>query len=636
MSQETFAFQTEVGRLLNIVAHSLYTHKEIFLRELISNASDACDRLRYAALSNPTLIAADHGFQISLAVDQEDRTLSVSDNGIGMNRQDLLDTLGTIARSGTQDFLSHMTGDGAKDLSLIGQFGVGFYSAFVVADRVEVTTRKAGEDQAWLWASTGEGSFTIDSAERPVCGTTVSLHLKPDASEFLEPARLRSVVRTYSDHIGFPIVLVGEGEGGGETLNAASALWTRPKSEISADQYREFYHHVAHAFDDPWLTIHNSVEGLVSYTNLLFVPSTPPFDLFDIERKARVKLYVRRVYITDECEGLFPSYLRFFRGVVDSEDLPLNISRETFQHDPKLAKIRSGLVKRCLDEIGKKAAAEPDTYPQLWDAFGAVLKEGLYEDFENRDKLLDLCRFRTSDSDGLVSLAEYVERMKPGQTSIYTINGDDAAKLRASPQLEGFTAKGVEVLLLTDPIDEFWISAVRNYGDKPFQSVTSDSVDLSGIEAAGSEAETATAEAETPAAPEADTETLVTALSETLGDRVKSVRVSKRLTDSAACLVSADGDVGLHLEKLLRQHGRLADDSAPKRILEINPKHPLIRRMAALAAGNGGEDDLRDAAFLLLDQARIAEGDPPVDAHDFARRLTTVLERVLPIEPARL
>jgi molecular chaperone HtpG len=358
MAQETFTFQTEVGRLLDIVAHSLYSHKEIFLRELISNASDACDRLRYAAITEPGLIEGETEFKIRLDVDKDARSLKVSDNGIGMNHQDLIETLGTIARSGTQAFVSQLTGDAKKDVALIGQFGVGFYSAFMVAEKIEVLTRKAGEDKAWLWASDGGGQFTIDEAVRDGRGTTVTIHLNKDGDEFTEEARLRGIVKKYSDHIGFPIVI--EKDDKPETLNAASSLWTRPKKDITPDQYKEFYHHVGHTFDDPWLTLHNAVEGVLSYTSLLFVPSTPPFDLFHPDRKSHVKLYVNRVFITDDCEGLLPSYLRFLRGIVDSEDLPLNISRETFQRDPRLAKIRSGMVKRVLDELAKKAKGPPE------------------------------------------------------------------------------------------------------------------------------------------------------------------------------------------------------------------------------------------------------------------------------------
>src|SRR5512134_1086151 len=504
MAQETFTFQTEVGRLLDIVAHSLYSHKEIFLRELISNASDACDRVRYAALTNPQLTEGDGDLRIRILVDRGARTLAVADNGIGMSREDLIETLGTIARSGTQAFLSQLTGDGKKDLALSGQFGVGFYSSFMVAKRVDVLTRKAGEAQGWLWSSDGKGAFTIEEAERARRGTTVTLHLADDTDEFLEESRIRQIVKTYSDHIGFPVFL-GDSETA-PTLNAASSLWTLPKKDITPEQYKEFYHHVGHAFDDPWLTIHNTVEGVVSYISLLFVPTTAPFDLFDPQRKGRVKLYVRRVFITDDSEGLLPPYLRFLRGVVDSEDLPLNISRETFQHDPRLAKIRSRLVKRVLDELTKKAEEAPDEYAAFWDNFGPVLKEGIYEEFENRDRLLALARFRSTATDELTSLDAYVERMKPGQDAIYTISGENVNALGRSPQLEGFKAKGIEVLLLTDPIDELWVPSVRSYKDKPFKSAAGAEADLSKI--AAPEADETPAEPQTKA-PDADLQRLV-------------------------------------------------------------------------------------------------------------------------------
>lgn len=628
MTEETFTFQTEVNRLLDIVAHSLYTHKEIFLRELISNASDACDRLRYAAITEPELAAGDAEFKIRLIAEKDARTLTVADNGIGMNRQELLDNLGTIARSGTQAFASGLTGDARKDVALIGQFGVGFYSAFMVADRIEVITRRAGEDKAWRWASDGKGSFTIDEAERDGRGTNVILHLKPDESEFLEEFRLRHVVKTYSDHIGFPILL-GPGMPGeaAEPINAASSLWTRPKQDVTPEQYKEFYHHVGHTFDEPWLTLHNKVEGaVISYTSLLFVPSAAPFDLFNPERKGHVKLYVKRVFITDDCEGLLPPYLRFLRGVVDSEDLPLNISRETFQHDPRLAKMRSGLVKRVLDELGKKAEAEPESYETFWKAFGAVLKEGIYEDFENRDRILPLTRFRSTAGDGLVSLDTYVGRMKDGQDVIYYMTGDEVETVRRSPQLEGFKARGVEVLLLTDPIDEFWIPGIGKYKDKPFKSAASAGAELGKIAAAESEA----APGDGPEGVAEGMDGLVAALKSALDGRVKDVRVSERLTESAVCLVAAEGDMDMHLEKLLRQHRHLDAGLVSGRILEINPRHSLIRHLSALAGkGDGAQSDLADAAHLLLDQARIVEGEPVGDVVQFSRRLASVMEKGL-------
>ncbi|MFO1155000.1 MAG: molecular chaperone HtpG [Rhodospirillales bacterium] len=621
MDQEAFAFQTEVGRLLDIVAHSLYSHKEIFLRELISNASDACDRLRYQAITDPHLTEGDPEFRIRLIVDKEQRRLSVEDNGVGMNRQDLIDTLGTIARSGTQSFLGQLTGDAKKDVALIGQFGVGFYSAFMVADRVDVLTRRAGEDTGWQWSSDGKGSFTITAAERPSRGTTVTLHLAENESELLEAHRLRQIVKTYSDHIGFPILL-GEG-GGAEKINAAASLWTLPKKEISDEAYKEFYHHVGHAFDDPWLTIHAVAEGIVSYTCLLFVPSDTPFDLFDPERKGRIRLYVNRVFITDNCEGLLPPYLRFLRGVVDSADLPLNISRETFQRDPRLAKIRSGLVKRVFDELSKKADDAPDEYEHFWGTFGAVLKEGLYEDYENRDRLLGLARFRSTAGEGWTSLAGYVERMKPAQDAIFTISGEAAASLAASPQLEGFRAKGVEVLLLTDPIDEFWVTAVRSFQDKPFKSAAGADADLSRIEGGEPASE------REPEALPTELDQLIAVLKSVLKESVKDVRVSQRLTNSPVCLVAADGDMDMYLERMLRHSRRLGAENAVARILEINGRHPLIRQMATAAAGPDAEGALADLAHLLLDQAHIVEGDRVQDPLAFARRLSSIMERGL-------
>ena len=476
MAKEKFTFQAEVSKLLDIVAHSLYSHKEIFLRELISNSSDACDRLRYEALTEPKLTEGDTDFRITITIDKKAKTLSVSDNGIGMDHDDLTGALGTIARSGTQAFVDQIDGGGDDKLSMIGQFGVGFYSTFIVARKVEVLTRKAGGKDAWLWASDGRGEFTIADAERGQRGTDVILYLDKKQDEFLDPARIETIVKQHSDHIGIPVVLKGEGEGedgGDRTLNTASALWTREKKSITEDQYKEFYQHVSHSFDQPWMTLHNRVEGVLAYTNLLFVPSTPPYDLFHPDRKPQVKLYVKRVFITDDCEGLLPPYLRFMRGIVDSEDLPLNISREMFQHNPQLAKIKSGLAKRLFAELKKKAEKKPDEYAVFWDNFGAVLKEGIYEEPENRERILALARFKSTTQDGLVSLEEYVGRMKKSQDAIYYISGEDADALVKSPHLEGFKAKNVEVLLMTDPVDDFWISAVADFDSKPFKSADS-------------------------------------------------------------------------------------------------------------------------------------------------------------------
>lgn len=633
MTEEKLSFQAEVSRLLDIVAHSLYSEKEVFLRELISNASDACDRLRYAALTQPELTADDPGFRIRLIPDETAKTLTVADNGIGMNRDDLVENLGTIARSGTARFVEALAAkdtEGRKDLSLIGQFGVGFYAAFMVADKVEVLSRKAGEAQGWRWSSDGKGSFTVgESADAPARGTRIVLHLKEDAAEFLETLRLRTIVKTYSDHIAVPIHLGETDAEGAQPLNAASALWMRPKASITEDQYREFYHHVGHGFDDPWMTLHWRAEGVIEYTGLLFVPGQRPFDLFDPSRRHAVKLYVKRVFITDEAEGLIPPYLRFLKGVVDSEDLPLNVSREMLQHNPMLAKMRAGIVKRVLGDLTKKAdATEPDAradYARFWDSFGAVLKEGLYEDHANKADLLKLVRVRTTESgEELISLADYVARMKEGQDAVYYIVGDDRAALARSPQIEGFRAKGVEVLLLTDPIDEFWVPAVGTFEGKSFKSVTRGGADLSSIKGEAKETEASKPEA----TPEGELSSLIALFKTTLGDTVKDVRRSDRLTDSAVCLVADDGDMDMHLERLLKQHKQL-NAGAAKRILEINPGHPLIRRLAESVTKAGTTAGLEDAAWLLLDQARIVEGEPLPDPVAFSRRLASFVERGL-------
>jgi molecular chaperone HtpG len=622
MALEKRSFQAEVSRLLDIVAHSLYSEKEIFLRELISNASDACDRLRYAALTHPELAGDDTNYRVILRSDKKARTLTIADNGIGMNHDDLVANLGTIARSGTAAFMQSLSGDARKDMALIGQFGVGFYSAFMVAESVEVLTRKAGEAEAWRWVSDGKGEFTIEPAEKPAHGTAITLHLREEEGEFLEAFRLQQIVRKYSDHIALPIVM--EEDGKERTLNTASALWTRPKSEITEEQYKEFYHHAAHAFDEPWLTLHNRAEGKIEYTNLLFVPASKPFDLFDPARKNRVKLYVRRVFITDDCPELLPPWLRFLRGIVDSEDLPLNVSREMLQNNPIIQRMKSQLTKRVIGELGKKATDAPEEYAKFWDDFGAVLKEGLYEDYENRDALLPLLRFRSTAGDGLVSLEDYVGRMKPGQEAIYTVTGDTPEAVKKSPQLEGFRARGVEVLLLTDPVDEFWMPSLGTYKDHPFKSVTRGGADLAKIGDAKSEAES-------EKKPSGKLASLIALFKLALGDAVKDVRSSDRLTDSAVCLVADEGDMDMHLERLLKQHRQIGETA--KRILEINPHHKLIERLSAMVGKEGASAELGEFAWLLLDQARILEGEQVPDSTAFAKRLCGLLEKSLP-EPA--
>ncbi|MEP3278788.1 MAG: molecular chaperone HtpG [Stappiaceae bacterium] len=617
-SKETFSFQTEVGRLLDIVAGSLYSNREIFLRELVSNASDACDKLRHDALTTPALAQDDPNFRIELSLDAKAKTVTIADNGIGMNRDDLLETLGTIARSGTSAFLDKLATEDKNDLGLIGQFGVGFYSAFMVADRVEVVTRRAGEEAAWLWDSDGKGEFSIEAATREQRGTTVTLHIKKDAKEFLEKERLSYIIKTYSDHISFPIML------GEETLNAASALWTRSAKDISEQQYTEFYRHTAHAFDEPWLTLHNQVEGLTSYTNLLFVPTVPPFDLYEPERKNHVKLYVNRVFITEDTKGLLPMYLRFLRGIVDSEDLSLNISREMLQTDPKLAKIRTGLTKKVLTELKKKANKDPESYAAFWNTFGAVLKEGLVEDDGLRDRILEVCRFSSTNDEKLTSLSGYVERLKEDQEAIYYITGTDPSKIVLSPHLEGFRAKGVEVLLLSDPVDEFWLQHITEFDGKALKSITRGAADLDAIKSKDSEEDD-----KEPEAP-ASIDGLIAAFKLELGEAVKDVRPSKRLTDSAVCLIADDGDMDVNLERLLQQHGQLKGGGLT-RVLELNPKHSIVKKLAERAEKEGAATDslLQDAAHLLLDQARIADGEVPKDPAEFGRRLSAVMENAL-------
>jgi molecular chaperone HtpG len=619
---EQMEFQAEVGRLLDLMVHSVYSDKEVFLRELISNASDACDKLRYAALTDAALAGEATSFKITIQPNKAERTITIADNGIGMSRDDMVENLGTIARSGTAAFVEQLSGDDKKDSNLIGQFGVGFYSAFMIAERVSVLSRKAGESIAHTWESDGRGSFSVAAAEKAATGTVITLHLREGEDEFLEPNRLRSIIKTYSDHIAIPVALVEEPAEGEEakepeTVNAASALWTRPKSEITEEQYKEFYHHVGHGFDDPWHTIHWRAEGTIEYTGLLFLPGAKPFDLFHPERKNALKLYVRRVYITEGVEDLLPGWLRFLRGVVDSEDLPLNLSREMLQNNPVVRQIRNGLTRRVLNELTAKAEKEPESYVSFWENFGAVLKEGLYEDQANKDALLKIARFRSTKRDGWISLAEYVEGMAENQTAIYTIAGDDLEALKRSPQLEGFRAKGVEVLLLTDPVDEFWSSMVGEFDGKPFKSATRAGDDLANIKAA-----------DAPEQPEAEPEgavgNVIAAFKLALGDAVKDVRVSDRLTESACCLVADENDMDLHLERMMRHHGQKVD-RAP-RILELNPRHSLVKRLAEKLDGPDAADKAEDYAFLLLDQARIVEGEPLPDPVAFARRMASVME----------
>ncbi len=618
---ETKTFAAETARVLQLMIHALYTNRDIFLRELVSNASDACDKLRYEAQSNSALLAEDSELKIHLTLDEKAKTITVADNGIGMNRDDLIAHLGTIAKSGTGEFLSALTGDASKDVNLIGQFGVGFYSAFMVADKVTVVSRKAGDAQAWQWESDGAGTYQITAADEAVArGTRITLHMKKDAKEYLDRHRLAHIVSTYSDHIGFPITLT-DGEGVTHTLNEGGALWVKPKADITEEQYQEFYRHVSHSPEKPWAVLHNKAEGKVEYTSLLFVPGIKPFDLFHPERKRRVKLYVKRVFITDEGVELVPPYLRFLRGVVDSADLPLNISRETLQKSPVLDKIRESVTSRVLTEFKKRAEKEPQEYSKFWDNFGAAIKEGLCEANSPREKILEACRFYSTKDGELTALADYKSRMREGQEAIYFLTGDNLATLKHSPQLEGFTKRGIEVLLLTDHVDDFWPNVTQAYGELPFRSVTKAGADLDKFPLDAAE------EKREEAAEQSDaTKALCAAMKQLFGEAVSDVRTTRKLSDTPICLGVAEGAMDMRMERFLADHKQLPKRAA--KLVEINPTHPVIVALAA-KVGAGGSVEIDDALWLLFDQALIAEGEPVTDAGAFARRLSGFLARGL-------
>jgi molecular chaperone HtpG len=605
-------FQAEVAELLHLMVHSVYSETDIFLRELISNASDACDKLRYEAIAAPELIADGTPPRIRIAPDKKADTLSVIDSGIGMDRQELIDNLGTIARSGTKSFLSRLTE--AKDgAGLIGQFGVGFYAAFMVADRIVVNSRRAGTDEVWTWSSSGGSGFEIAPASeadaaRVTRGTEIVLHLKKDAAKYLETYEIERIVSAYSDNIQFPIELVPE-EGEPRQINSASALWQRSKSELTAEDYKQAYKAIAGAFDDPAMTLHYRAEGRQSYAVLLFAPSTKPFDLFEPSRKGKIKLYVRRVFIADDAD-LLPAYLRFIRGVIDSEDLPLNISREMLQNNPQLMQIRRAVTGRVIGEFESLSEKEPENFAKIWDAFGAVIKEGIWEDFERREKLLALSRFTTTSGDKR-SLRQYAESLKPNQTEIYYLVGDSVERLKSNPKLESATARGIEVLLLTDPVDAFWTSAPLDFGGKPLKSLSQGDIDFGLIPLLDDKAD----DKDKPGADEASTIAVIKA---TIGERVSDVRASQRLTTSASCLVAGGNGRDRQLERMLAQQNRGA---GPKPILEINMRHPLV------AAISDHQDAAADLSFLLLEQAQILDGELPEDPAAFANRLNQLVLR---------
>ncbi|OKO74631.1 molecular chaperone HtpG [Bradyrhizobium sp. AS23.2] len=610
----TQPFQAEVSELLHLMVHSVYSETDIFLRELVSNASDACDKLRYEAIANPALLGEGDALKIRIIPNKTAGTLTIADNGIGMERQELIDHLGTIARSGTKAFVSKLME--AKDgLGLIGQFGVGFYSAFMVAEKIVVVSRRAGESDVWTWTSSGGSGFEIaraseEDAARVTRGTEIVLHLKNDAKKYLEAYEIERIVGAYSDNILFPIELVPE-EGEPRQINSASALWQRSKSELTAEDYKKAYQQIASAFDDPAMTLHYRAEGRYSYAVLLFAPSTKPFDLFEPSRKGRVKLYVRRVFITDDAD-LLPGYLRFIRGVVDSEDLPLNISREMLQNNPQLAQIRKAVATRVVSELESLAEKDADNFAKIWDAFGAVLKEGIYEDFERREKLLALSRFTTTSGEKR-SLKQVIADFKPNQTEIYYLVGDSIERLKSNPRLEAATARGIEVLLLSDPVDAFWTSMPTEFEGKPLKSLSQGDLNLDLIPRVDDKDE---AKTDKPAADEAATIAVIKAA---LGERVSDVKASTRLTSSASCLVADSQGPSRELERILSQQNR---GMRTKPVLEINLRHPMVVAITKAQAGSKVVDDL---SLLLLEQAQILDGELPEDPAAFAARLNRLV-----------
>ena len=623
MSVENHNFEAETGKVLNIVINSLYSNKDIFLRELISNASDACDKRRYKSLTDKSF-ASTIDLNININVDPKAKTLKISDNGIGMSKDELISSLGTIAKSGTKAFLEGITKQKNKDdnLSLIGQFGVGFYSAFMVADKVEVISKGIGTKKSHHWSSDGQSSFTISETDKVVDGTEITLHIKKDEKDYLDTFRIENIVKKYSDHIPYPVKLIEEGkEKEVKSLNSASALWMRNKKDIKPEQYEEFYNHLG-GIGKPWKTIHNTTEGLVSFTNLLFIPEMKPFDLFNPDRKTSLKLYTNRVFITDECEDLLPSYLRFIKGVVDSEDIDLNVSREMMQSNAALNKISKALVNKILSELKKDFEKNREDYEKFFNEFGAAFKEGIYEDFERKKSLIDISLFKSSNDEKLTSLNEYISRMKKDQNDIYYISGESIEQILTSPQIEGFKSRGLEVIYMTDPIDEFWLPSMNEYEGKPFKSITKGAIDLSKFDIQKDK----NSKSKKPATKK-DIDNLISEMKNHLGDKVKDIKSSQMLTDSPVCLTADEADMDIHLEKLMRQHKRL--DKESKKILEINPSHDLIKSLGKIVLNSKDKSIVSDVSHLLLDQARIVEGEMPLDTKGFTEKLSSIITRSL-------
>ena len=614
---EKLEFQTEVSQLLKLMINSVYSEKEVFVRELVSNASDACDKLRYLANTKEKVMQDDPDLRVEIEINKKENRISFIDNGIGMNRKDLINNLGTIARSGTAQFLKELSESKTKDLSLIGQFGVGFYSAFMVSSEISVTTRKAGEKKLWIWKSDGESNFSIQENEnlellKSNRGTKIDISITKENKEYLDKMRVEQIIKKYSDHISIPIYVIDGSEKKdekNEAVNSASAIWTRPKNKITKEQYKEFYNHVGQMFDDPWMTSHYKAEGKIEYTVLNFIPSSKPFDLYDPARENRLKLYVKKVFITDNCPDLIPPYLRFLRGVIDSEDLPLNISREMLQNNPVVTKIRSSLVKRTISDLRKKLNSDKNDYINFWNNFGPVLKEGIYEDFERKESILEIALFKQSASSELITLNEYISNMQKKQKDIYFITGDNYESVINNPSLEGYKSRNINVLILDDPVDSFWTSSTPSYKENNFKSVTQGIDDLDKL---GKKTEEDT--------NEKSVESLLVFLKEKLKEKVKDVRVSKRLTDSPVCLVGDEGAMDPQLEKILQQHNQL-NQGVSLKVMEINPSHSLIKKLDKMSKNKDKIGDLENIAILLYEQSKILDGDKPTNPVEFSKKL---------------
>ncbi len=621
MSVETRKFSAEVDNVLHFVIHSLYTNKEIFLRELISNASDACDKLRYLAQSNAELLKNDSNFKITFKINKEQQQLIIQDNGIGMDKSDLVKNLGTIARSGTREFVEQLSGDAKKDNTLVGQFGVGFYSSYMVASQVEVISKKAGETQAYKWLSKGIGEYQIQEWEADFDrGTRIILYMKPGNENYLDHFHVKHIIKNYSDHISIPIYYIDD-NGKEEQINASSALWLRPKKDITSEQYQEFYRNISYAVDKPWLTMHNKSEGLVEFTSLLFIPSTKTFDLFHPDRKSRVKLYIKRVFITDENVDLIPKYMRFLRGVVDSEDLPLNISRETLQHSSVVDKIKHSITQRVLTELSKYKDENRSEYETFWNNFGAVLKEGLCESTSDSEKLLEICLFRSALQDKLISLDEYISSLNTEKKIIYYISGEDAKILKSSPQIEGLLSKNINVLLFVDHVDNFWVNIVSKYKDYEIKSVTRANIDLDNAQ----KSESGNGKDNNSSSEKENYKQLIQYFKDVLGDTIKSVEVSKKLTLSPVCLTVPEGSMDIRMERFLIEQKQLNNPSS--KILEINLNHKIIKKIDNdLKSGNNLEEN-KQLVLLLFDQACIVEGEPVINPQDFCNRINSLIER---------